>query len=71
VSNQPVEWLRSHLRWTVLGQATWSVINGHPGIDYVPTIDALLDAGAAVDAANYPTGNDRIDYLLRRDGANS
>ena len=54
---------------TVLGQATWSVMNGDPGTDYVPIIEVLLDAGAKVEAANYPTGNEHVDELLRRHGA--
>jgi hypothetical protein len=56
---------------TVLGQATWSVMNGDPSIDYVSMIETLLDAGANAEAADYPTGNDRVDDLLRRHGAKS
>jgi hypothetical protein len=56
---------------TVLGQATWSVMNGDPSVDYVPIIETLLDAGAKVEAADYPTGNDRVDDVLRRHGAKS
>lgn len=54
---------------TVLGQATWSVMNGDPTIDFVPTIEALLAAGASIEAADYPTGNARVDEILRRHGA--
>jgi hypothetical protein len=50
---------------TVLGQATWCVVNGERSLDYVPIIGALLDAGARVEEAGYPTGNERIDDLLR------
>ena len=56
---------------TVLGQVTWSVMNGDPGIDYVPIIEMLLDAGANVEAADYPTGNERVDKVLQRHGARS
>jgi hypothetical protein len=56
---------------TVLGQATWSVMNGDPRIDFVPVIEALLAAGANIDEADYPTGNDRIDQVLRRHRARS
>ncbi|MCI0388576.1 MAG: ankyrin repeat domain-containing protein [Acidobacteria bacterium] len=56
---------------TVLGQATWSAMNGDGGIDYVPVIETLLAAGAKVDEADYPNGNDQIDELLRRYGAKS
>lgn len=51
---------------TVLGQATWCVINGDRSVDYVPIISALLAAGARIEAADFPTGNDRVDDLLRR-----
>ncbi|MGB8887843.1 MAG: ankyrin repeat domain-containing protein [Candidatus Korobacteraceae bacterium] len=51
---------------TALGQALWSAINGDRRIDHVPIIEALLSAGAKVDAVGYPTGNARIDEVLRR-----
>jgi ankyrin repeat protein len=51
---------------TVLGQATWCVINGDRSVDYVPIISALLAAGARTEEADYPTGNERVDDLLRR-----
>ena len=54
---------------TVLGQATWSVMHGDPKIDFVPTIEALLAAGANIEGAAYPTGNARVDKVLRRHGA--
>jgi hypothetical protein len=54
---------------TVLGQATWSVMHGERSIDFVPVIETLLAAGAKVEEAGYPTGNDRVDELLRAHGA--
>jgi ankyrin repeat protein len=51
---------------TVLGQTTWCVINGNRPVDYVPIIRALLAAGARIEEADYPTGNERVDELLRR-----
>jgi len=39
-----------------------------------PIIEALIAAGAkidAIDSADYPTGNKRIDEALRRHGAGS
>jgi Ankyrin repeats (3 copies) len=54
---------------TVLGQATWCVMNGDRSVDYVPTIEMLLGSGAKVEEADYPTGNERVDELLRRHGA--
>lgn len=56
---------------TVLGQAIWSVMNGGPGIDYARVIEMLLDAGAKIEAADYPTGNNRVDEVLQRHGARS
>lgn len=50
---------------TALGQATWCAINGDRSADYIPIISALLDAGARVEEADYPTGNQRVDDLLR------
>jgi Ankyrin repeats (3 copies) len=56
---------------TVLGQATWSVMHGEPSVDFGPTIEALLNAGAKIGEADYPTGNAAVDALLRRHGAKS
>jgi len=53
---------------TVLGQAVWSAIN-ESKVDHVAIIEALLAAGAKIEEADYPTGNERIDELLRRHGA--
>ena len=55
---------------TVLGCTVWSAIN-EPRVDHVAIIEALLAAGASVDEAEYPTGNDRVDEVLRRCGAKS
>jgi ankyrin repeat protein len=51
---------------TVLCQATWCVKNEDRGIDYLPIVRTLVEAGAKVDAACYPTGDAPIDQLLRR-----
>jgi ankyrin repeat protein len=56
---------------TVLGQATWSVMHGDPSIDFVPVIEALLAAGARIEGADYPTGNNGVDEVLRRHRATS
>lgn len=53
---------------TVLGQATWSVMHGDPSIDFVPVIEELLAAGAKIEEADYPTGNERVDELLEKHG---
>ncbi|MEK6321923.1 MAG: ankyrin repeat domain-containing protein [Acidobacteriota bacterium] len=55
---------------TVLGQAVWSAIN-EPKVDHVAIIEALLAAGANIDEADYPSGNARVDEVLRRHGAKS
>jgi hypothetical protein len=55
---------------TVLGQTVWSAINER-GPDRIDVLEALLIAGAKVDAAEFPTGNARVDELLRRHGANA
>lgn len=53
---------------TVLGQATWSVMNGDPSIDFVPVIEELLAAGAKIEEADYPTGNQRVDEVIEKYG---
>jgi hypothetical protein len=53
---------------TVLGQATWSCRNGGVAEDYAVIIETLLEAGADVHQADYPTGNARVDKLLQRYG---
>lgn len=55
---------------TVLGCAVWSALH-EPRADHIPIIEALLAAGAKVDAAEYPSGDERVDELLRRYGARS
>lgn len=66
---------------TALGQALWSAVNGDPGIDYVRTIEMLLEAGAKIEdgslawlakqAGGSPKAKARIAELLRRHGAKS
>ena len=50
---------------TVLGTAVWSAIN-EPRAEHMKVIAALIDAGAQVKVAGYPTGNERVDEVLRR-----
>jgi len=52
---------------TVLGTAIWSAVN-EPKPDHLAIIEALIQAGANLDAAEYPTGNAQVDELLRRHG---
>jgi ankyrin repeat protein len=53
---------------TVLGCTVWSAVN-EPWFDHLPIIEALLEAGAKVEEADYPSGNEKVDELLRRYGA--
>lgn len=50
---------------TVLGCTVWSAIH-EPRGNQIEVIEALLDAGANINAAEYPTGNTRVDEVLRR-----
>jgi hypothetical protein len=50
---------------TVLGCTVWSAIH-EPRANQIEVIEALLAAGAKIDAVEYPTGNERVDELLRR-----
>ena len=50
---------------TPLGQAVWSAIN-EPLPGHLALIEALLEAGSNPDFTSYPTGNERIDDLLKR-----
>lgn len=61
--NAPLE-VKNVFGGTVLGQAVWSAIH-EPQPDHLAIIDALLQAGAAVEAAGYPTGREHIDDVLR------
>ena len=54
---------------TVLGTAVWSAINEPWWPDQLQIIAELLDAGARLEEAGYPTGHAEIDALLRRHGA--
>jgi|SRR5579864_5062991 len=55
---------------TVLGCTVWSAVH-EPRVGQLEVIEALLEAGANVGAAEYPSGNARVDELLRRHGAKS
>ncbi|MEW6210320.1 MAG: ankyrin repeat domain-containing protein [Acidobacteriota bacterium] len=59
---------RSMYGGTVLGTAVWSAIN-EPRADHIRIVEALIEAGARLDEAGYPTGNDLVDEVLRRYGA--
>jgi len=50
---------------TVLSGTVWAAFH-EPRSTHLHIIEELLRAGARVDAVDYPTGNERIDVLLRR-----
>lgn len=50
---------------TVLGIAVWSAIH-EPKPDHLPVIEELLAAGANVSEAEYPTGREDLDEVLKR-----
>jgi ankyrin repeat protein len=65
---------------TALGQALWSAVNGDAGIDYVAIIEALINAGAKIEAGSLAwlaqqsipaSTKARLEALLRRHGATS
>jgi hypothetical protein len=53
---------------TVLGGAVWAAVH-EPKPQHIQIIETLLKAGAQVSAAEYPSGDDRVDEVLRRYGA--
>jgi Ankyrin repeats (3 copies) len=63
----PLE-LRNMYGGTVLCSAVWSAVN-EPKPDHIRIIEALLEAGADVREAEYPSGSDAVDAVLRRFGA--
>jgi hypothetical protein len=65
----PLETINMH-GTTALGTAVWSAVN-EPwwGPAQTEIIEALLQAGARVEAGGYPTGHEEIDRLLKQHGA--
>jgi hypothetical protein len=59
----PLE-VRNMYGGTVLGCALDGVVN-RPQPDHIAIIKALLDAGAKVHEGDYPSGDERVDELLR------
>jgi ankyrin repeat protein len=53
---------------TVLSGTVWAAIY-EPRPAHGEIIEALLRAGARLDAVDYPTGNEAVDKLLRQYGA--
>ena len=65
----PLE-VKNRFGGTALGQAVWSFFNARRR-DHLRIIEELLNAGARVDAVEYPTGNAELDELMRSYGAGS
>lgn len=65
----PLE-VRNMYGGTVLG-STLDAVTNRPQADHVAIVEALLEAGAMMDEGEYPTGNARVDELLRSHGAKS
>jgi ankyrin repeat protein len=60
--------VRNSYQGTVLGCAVWSAVH-EPRPAHLAIVEALLEAGAIVSEAAYPSGDAQIDALLRRFGA--
>jgi ankyrin repeat protein len=60
----PLE-MRNMYGGTALGGAVWSALHGIRA-DHLQIIEELLNAGARVEKVDFPTGNERIDAVLRR-----
>jgi ankyrin repeat protein len=60
---------------TPLGAAIWAATESDPNdpvwpkADWVAIVELLLEAGANIDEVAYPTGDSRVDAVLRRHGA--
>lgn len=63
----PLE-IRNSYGGTVLGATIWAAIH-EPKPEHTAIIEALIRAGANLDEAGYPTGNESVDGILRRNGA--
>ena len=57
----PLE-VRNNWGGTVLGNVLWAAFNHDPHADYVPIVEALIDAGAKVEPEFLPA----IEELRRR-----
>lgn len=65
----PLE-IRNMYGGTVLGTAVWSAIN-EPRGEQLRIIEELIKAGARLEEAGYPTGDEQVDEALKRHGAAS
>lgn len=58
----PLE-IRNLYGGTVLGTAVWSAVN-EPRGEQLQIIEELIKAGARVDEAEFPSGDERVDKIL-------
>jgi hypothetical protein len=65
--NAPLE-IENAYGGTVLGCAVWSAVN-ETKPDHLAIVEALIQANANIAAANYPSGDERVDDLLQRYGS--
>ena len=54
---------------TVLGGTVYAVVYERRHPQHIEIIEALLKAGARVDAVDYPSGNAEVDDVLKRFGS--
>lgn len=68
--NAPLE-ARNSYGGTVLGLAVWAAVHrtDSPTVDYPLVVRELLEGGARVEAARFPSGSTAIDELLSSYGA--
>lgn len=64
----PVDLVDPTYKATPLGWAIHDCVveKRHPEGDFAHVVESLLKAGSPVDLSNYPTGDQRIDEVLRR-----
>ena len=60
--NAPLE-IKNMYGGTVLGTAVWSAVN-EPRGEHLQIIEELIKAGARVEEAAFPSGDERVDTIL-------
>ena len=64
----PVELVDPRYKATALGYALYDCLveKRHPEVDFAHVVESLLKAGSPWDRSIYPTGDQRMDEVLRR-----
>jgi hypothetical protein len=62
--NAPLE-IKNMYGGTVLATTVWSAVHERKP-DHLAIVEALMAAGANVEEADYPSGDEQVDELLRR-----